>query len=353
MTVTVAHWRHRLAQPAGGSGITAVDLVVAEMSHEGQTGLGFSYQLGGSAAGAVAIAREMASLVRPGEAPQAQWRRLAATLHRTGRGAGFVALAALDVAAWDLHARRLGVPLGVAMGGAARSVPVYGSGFFHAGQEVGSALDACRRYADAGMTAVKPRVAGADRRLIMGVAADAPGSLRLMFDATEKCDPIEAAALMRLAHEVNALFVEEPMPAGSLAAYASLARTSPVPIATGEHLQGVAEAHAYLTAQACALVQPDLSVMGGLTECLRVAALAEVYGVGVAPHFLPDLFVHLAAAAPNVTWLEHFPLLEPLFDGAHGADRIAPVMTMPDRPGHGLAWAPHIAGLIEVVSPAG
>ncbi|MCW5774744.1 MAG: hypothetical protein KIT16_24070, partial [Rhodospirillaceae bacterium] len=67
--------------------------------------------------------------------------------------------------------------------------------------------------------------------------------------------------------------------------------------------------------------------------------LAEAFGVGVAPHFLPALFVHLAAAAPSVTWLEDFPLLEPLFDIAVKIDaqrRMAPG----ERHGHGLKLKP-------------
>jgi L-alanine-DL-glutamate epimerase-like enolase superfamily enzyme len=80
-------------------------------------------------------------------------------------------------------------------------------------------------------------------------------------------------------------------------------------------------------------------MMGGITESLRVATIAEHYGLAVAPHFLPALYVHLAAAAPAVRWLEHFPLLEPLFDRPADLDangEIAPRET----PGHGLAWAP-------------
>ena len=53
---------------------------------------------------------------------------------------------------------------------------------------------------------------------------------------------------------------------------------------------------------------------GGITEALRIAQIADHYGLVVAPHFLPALFIHLAAAAPSVKWMEHFPLLEPLFD---------------------------------------
>ena len=86
------------------------------------------------------------------------------------------------------------------------------------------------------------------------------------------------------------------------------------------------------------MAQPDLAITGGLTEALRIAALAEQFGVTIAPHFLPALFVHVAAAAPSVRWLEDFPLLEPLFDGL---PEIAPdgTMTMPDGPGHGMRWA--------------
>jgi L-alanine-DL-glutamate epimerase-like enolase superfamily enzyme len=85
-------------------------------------------------------------------------------------------------------------------------------------------------------------------------------------------------------------------------------------------------------------MQPDLAAIGGLTPALRTAHLAEATGAEIAPHFLPGLFVHLAAAAPNVTWLEEFPLLEPLFDGwpAVSADGM---MTSRDVPGHGLRRA--------------
>ena len=60
--------------------------------------------------------------------------------------------------------------------------------------------------------------------------------------------------------------------------------------------------------------------MGGITECLRVASLAEHYNVVVSPHFLPALFIHVAGAAPSIRWMEDFPLLEPLFDKPVGID---------------------------------
>jgi L-talarate/galactarate dehydratase len=157
-------------------------------------------------------------------------------------------------------------------------------------------------------------------------------------DANEKCDLARAPWLAGVCADVGALWLEEPLPSGQVEAHLALARTSPVPIASGEHWQGTVEARPFIAGGACAVVQPDLAAIGGITECLRVAQLAEQFGVSVAPHFLPTLFVHLAAAAPNVTWLEDFPLLEPLFTSAATTDKNGR-MALPSTPGHGLAWA--------------
>jgi len=80
-------------------------------------------------------------------------------------------------------------------------------------------------------------------------------------------------------------------------------------------------------------------MVGGITEALRVAQLAEHFGLAVSPHFLPALFVHVAAAAPAIKWLEDFPLLEPLFEGLVGFGPDG-TMSPPEVPGHGLRFAP-------------
>jgi L-alanine-DL-glutamate epimerase-like enolase superfamily enzyme len=107
-------------------------------------------------------------------------------------------------------------------------------------------------------------------------------------------------------------------------------------MAAGEHLQGRQAFLAFLSERLVAVIQPDLAMAGGLTPILDVAALAEAFDVGVAPHFLPGLFVHLGAASPAVTWLEEFPLLEPLFDGWPETQRDG-TMLPHDVPGHGLS----------------
>lgn len=341
---TAELWVFPLSGPTGGSGITAVDVIVVDLEDdEGWTGTGFSYVLGGGGRVVTMAARDMLERFVSGHdivPPQALWRRLAGSLNRLGRGTGYLAIAAIDVAMWDLHAKRQGVPLATAMGGIARRLPVYGSGGFGPTQDPDDAANRALDYADMGCSAVKLRVAGApgDVERIREVAEALPDGVDIMADANEKCDLARAQWLVNVLADVNALWLEEPLPAHDTNGFAMLARTSPVPIATGEHHQGAVDLAPLMAERAVSIVQPDLAMMGGLTECLRVAQLAEHYGLVVAPHFLPALFIHLAAAAPAVRWMEDFPLLEPLFADPVSMDAdgmIAP----PDGPGHGLVWA--------------
>ncbi len=337
--------RFPLSGPTGGSGITAVDVIVVDLEDsDGATGTGFSYVLGGGGATVLATCRDLLDRFVAGQdcvPPPALWRRLAGSLNRLGRGVGYLAIAAIDVAAWDLHARRLDEPLGVALGGAARAVPVYGSGGFGPTQDADAAVARALVYAEMGCTAVKLRVAGNhdDIDRMHAVRDELPHGGDIMVDANEKLDLARARWLANECAKINTLWLEEPLPAGDVNGFRALAATSPVPIATGEHHQGAVELAPLFDARAVSVIQPDLAMMGGITECLRVAQLAEHFGMVVSPHFLPALFAHLAAAAPAVRWLEDFPLLEPLFVDLVEIDEQG-VMMPPETPGHGMRWAP-------------
>jgi L-alanine-DL-glutamate epimerase-like enolase superfamily enzyme len=333
---------YRLDAPVGGSGVASVDLVIVDLADsDGATGLGFTYVLGGGGAATVlAAAREQIERhVRhqPVIPPASLWRRIAAGFNRTGGGPNMLALAAIDVAAWDLEARRRGVPLGVAMGGVSRAVPVYGSGGFTASQQPAEAAAVAAQHAARGLRAVKPRVRGArsDAALLEAVRAAVPDHVHVMADANEKCDLASAHRLLACASDLGVLFVEEPLPSTAVHGYRAIAVSGGAPVATGEHLQGRSAFLPFITERLAAVVQPDLAMAGGLTPMLEVAAIAGAFDLAVSPHFLPGLFAHLAAAVPAVTWLEDFPLLEPLFDGWPD---VSPAGTVEPRnvPGHGL-----------------
>lgn len=88
--------------------------------------------------------------------------------------------------------------------------------------------------------------------------------------------------------------------------------------------------------QLVSVLHPDFAMIGGLTPCLEVARMAQAFGVSVSPHFLPGLFVHLAAASEAVHWLEDFPLLEEIVQGTPEMSREGTLMAG-CGPGHGLA----------------
>lgn len=336
-------WVFPLSGPTGGSGITAVDVIVVDLEDDrGNTGTGFSYVLGGGGRTVTMAARDMIGRFVAGQAivpPQALWRRLAGSLNRLGRGMGYLAIASIDVAMWDLYAKRRDEPLYAALGGAPRTLPVYGSGGFGPTQAPEAAVARALDYAERGCKAVKLRVAGApaDAERIYAVSDALPEGVDIMADANEKCDLPRAQWLGSLLSEVNALWFEEPLPAHEANGFATLAQTCSVPIATGEHHQGIVELAPLFANRAVSVVQPDLAMMGGITETLRVAQIAEYHGVSVSPHFLPSLFIHVAAATPAIRWMEDFPLLEPLFETPTDMDENGN-MTPPDVAGHGLVW---------------
>jgi L-alanine-DL-glutamate epimerase-like enolase superfamily enzyme len=122
-----------------------------------------------------------------------------------------------------------------------------------------------------------------------------------------------------------------------IAGHARLAQRLAVPIAVGEHLIGRFEFAEYLRQGAAEVVQPDLPLTGGISEGLRVATLAEAHGAALCPHSLPELHVHLVAAAKAGAYVECFPLLDDLLQEPLRVS--GGVVRPPERPGHGILWS--------------
>ena len=197
-------------------------------------------------------------------------------------GTNLVALAAIDLATWDLYSKTLGLPLASAVGGAPRPIPVYGSGGFTAAQSALEAAHVAEGYVKRGFQAVKPRAQGnisRDSQILKAVRGAVGDGATMMVDANERCDLAGAKQLLLLARDHDVAFVEEPLPAHALSAYRALARCAPVAIATGEHLQTVADFLPYLSEGLIDVVQPDLAMMGGITPILKLCTLAETFNV--------------------------------------------------------------------------
>ncbi|SIO48362.1 L-alanine-DL-glutamate epimerase [Bradyrhizobium erythrophlei] len=341
----------KLDQAVGGSGVAAVDVIIVQLEDaEGAKGLGFSYVLGGG--GGLSFAATEAQLARfirgkTPAPPRATWQNIVRGFNRTGFGPNLVGLAAIDVAMWDIRARRQGIPLGVAMGGESRLIPVYGSGGFNTQQSSDEAADVAAAHVLRGMRAVKPRVGGVpkDAQVLSAVKRAVGDGIALMTDANEKCDFVTARHLMNVARDHGVLFVEEPLPWSAENAYTLLKGADSVPIAGGEHAQNHSQLTSMMRNGVLGVVQPDLAMIGGLTPVLNLSVVAEALGVTMSPHFLHGLFAHIGAASQSVRWLEEFPLLEALFEGwpALEEGRIA----ISASPGHGLSLSEKAIGLLK------
>jgi len=336
----VEHWRYRPDRPLTNTGVTGLDMVVVTLTAaDGRTGTGFGLTFAPDDAAVTATRALLERYVDGHEIdhPIALWRTIAGSFRRTGRGPYATALAAIDIAAWDLYATLLGVPLGVAMGGVPRRAPVFRTWGFRPQQDPDEAATIAATFLAGGARGVKIRADGTphDRKVLLAVAERLDGRCDLMADANQRPTPAGAARLLQFAAEAGCRFVEEPLPASNLDGFAALARTTPVPIATGQNLRNAVEAATYVRNGWCSVIQPDFTCMGGLTECLRVAQFAEHCNVEVSPHYLPALFVQLAGVVPNLTWLDDFRTIESMLVGPPQIEADG-MMTPPGQAGHGL-----------------
>ena len=337
-----ARWlRAPLEQSLGGGRITHAETIVVDVETEGGlSGRGLGCFFGAAGDVPFAAAKQlMAECVagQPMAHPEAFAQTMCGVLFRYGLGTFSAGMAAIDLALWDLFAKGLGVPVGIAMGGSPRAVPVYRTFEFGLTTEENSRQ--AKQAFDDGMAGVKLHLypTAEDERTLRAVADLARDRGPFMVDSTRRCTLAQAIHLAEACADAGALWFEEPIAESDIDAYAILARSARVPIATGEALRSLSEAQAFLARRLCSILQPDVFQMGGLTECLRVARAAEAFGVEVAPHTMPMLAVHLAAAAPNVTWLEQLPLIDSLVGGAPRIDARGH-LTISDAPGLGLVW---------------
>lgn len=319
-----------------------VAILTAEIATaDGHAGLGFSYSKRAGGPGLFAHARELAPDLLGEDASDTGrlWEKLQWAGASVGRGGLAVqAIAAFDVALWDLKARRAGLPLAKLLGAYRDSVRCYNTSGGFLSSSLDEVLDSAEAALARGVGGIKLKVGHPDARVDLERVKSARRRLGdatpLMVDANQQWDRATAARLGRRLEEYGLVWIEEPLDAHDAAGHAALARALDTPVATGEMLTSVAEHARLLELGAADILQPDAPRVGGITPFLRVAALAEQHAVPIAPHFTMELHLHLAAAQPRETWVEHFDWLEPLFN--ERLELRDGRMIVPEWPGLGL-----------------
>ena len=199
-------------------------------------------------------------------------------------------------------------------------------------------LEASQPYLDQGMMGIKVKVGhdpATDYGRLNRLRDTLGENVWLAVDANERYDFATALAMGQFFEdEIGAAWFEEPITCEDVDGHVRLTESLTVPLAAGEMLFGFDEFRTYLEKRALAVVQPDVTRLGGITAWLRVAALAQQHHIPVSPHLLPEIGVHLACGLPGVTSVEYMPWLYPLFvDPPHvEKGKLVP----PQRPGLGL-----------------
>jgi L-alanine-DL-glutamate epimerase-like enolase superfamily enzyme len=323
--------------------LTEIAFLFAEIRAEsGLEGVGYSYAKRAGGPGQYAHALQIAPELIGEDSSDIQriWTKLVWAGASVGRsGLAVQAIAAIDIALWDLKARRAGLPLAKLLGAHRDSVACYNTsgGFLSMSieQVVANARASLRR----GIGGIKVKVGHPDPRVDLERVERVRGELGdrfpLMVDANQQWNRETAARMGRDLEKYRLTWIEEPLDAYDAEGHADLARDLVTPVASGEMLTSVAEHRELIRRRSVDFMQPDAPRVGGITPFLKIAALGADAGLRMAPHFAMEIHLHLAAAYEMDPWVEHFDWLEPLFnerleirDGR---------MLVPGRPGLGLS----------------
>ena len=230
-----------------------------------------------------------------------------------GMGAGAcLALSGIDMALWDIRGKAFGLPLYKLMGGRSQPIAAYAGGVSLGYQEPRALVEEARPHVEAGYRAIKLRIGDSVKRDIERITAvrEAFGEdLIILTDANTGYEVADVRAVMPALDELNAGWLEEPFPAHDYMSYREAARLGRTPLAAGENHYTRFEFNRVIEDGAITILQPDLSKSGGITEVLRIAALASSWKLPIHPHTSMTglnmaATIHLLAAIENGGYFE-------------------------------------------------
>lgn len=310
---------------------------------DGAIGVGYSYTIGTGGHAVIDLLRRTFAPALIGRDPahiERIWRDLLYLSHATSVGAiTSLALAAIDIALWDMKGKKACLPLHVLAGGAHDSRPLYTTegGWLHLPIEaiVENILNA---QADGFKGAkIKVGLSVAEDVQRLKAAREAVGDTFEIFTDVNQALTLDMGLRRAAAYAPYGIgWLEEPFPADDIASHKVLSDHSHIPVAVGESLYSLRQFNAYLAAGACSIVQVDVARVGGITPWLKVAHMAESFNVAVCPHFLMEIHVALCCAVPNAHWVEYIPQLESItIEGMNIGEGLAyPSL----EPGIGIQW---------------
>ena len=287
------------------------------------------------------LVQEMGALVE-GEvlAPAAIFHKLRARLRLLGpQGLAMMALAGMDMAAWDAFAKRRELPLARALGGNLVPLPAYNSnGLGIIGAE--AAAREAKELVSEGFQAIKLRLGYPDPQddlAVYSAVRDAVGDgIRIMSDYNQSLTVAEAERRARMFEAGSLEWIEEPVRFDDYAGNAQVRKSSAIAIQLGENCWGIHDMQKALDAGSADLFMPDAVKVGGVTGWMAAAGMADGCGLPLSSHLYPEVSAHLLAVTPTRHWLEYVDWAQPVL-----ARKLQPVdgcVAAPDLPGVGIEW---------------
>ena len=272
---------------------------------------------------------------------QAVWAAIWRDINFLGhKGVPIFALSALDTACWDIVGKAHGLAVHKLLGGVRTRIPAYASGGLWLSLSIDELVTEAKAFVEQGFGAMKmrfgkPRVAEDVERAQAVRAAIGP-DIALMADANQGLSVNHAIRLGRAIEELDLAWFEEPVQAYDLEGSARVAAAIDTPIASGETeytRYGFAD---MLERKSADILMPDLQRVGGISEFIKVAHLAEAKDVAISPHVFTEQSLQLCGAIANCAYAEHMPWFEPLYNETMEME--AGELLIPDRPGLGFTF---------------
>jgi len=311
---------------------------------QGLTGIGLTF-FGGALTPALKAAVDGLVGLLIGDDPT-QTEAIAAKARRAAGGSGpgglfTLALSAIDIACWDLKGKALGRSVAALLGGLRERVPTYASGALMRPHPIDYLAKAGPRLRDMGFRQMKmqcgsePTVAASVERVRVMREAIGP-DVDLMCDINQLWSVNHAIEVGRRVEPYHLFWLEDPTAHDDFAGLARIADNLVTPIAAGEYHYGIVPFRHMLEARSIDVVMIDLLRVGGVTQWMKVAGMAEAFNLPVVSHLVPELHAHLIAAIPHGLTVEYMPWTLRLYEETPRLENGH--LIVPDKPGFGLAF---------------
>src|SRR5690606_83711 len=277
----------RIRLPKGDWGdqihhVTHIEIITADIRTDtGVVGTGFTHTSGVGGRTILAMLEEMRPfLLGQPVNPRAVWHDTWRYIRDNGPGGvTTLALAAIDIALWDIVGKQRNQSLADVLGRVREDVPLYGSGI-NLNLSADEVVEQVKEWKGTGYFAGKVKVGKPDLEedvYRLTKIREAVGEYPLMVDANQGWTYPEAVRAMERFRHLNLFWVEEPLPVDDVLGHARLRARSSLPIGLGENVYTLNQFNQYLSSDACDFVQADVGRVGGITPYLDIAAVARAF----------------------------------------------------------------------------